>query len=139
MSMLEINWNPSQKDLTWFSLFGVGAGLLLATLLYTLKGVALPWCLGMAGAGVGIGLSRLISITLTRWIYCAMMGVTLPIGMTVSYTLMAVFYYLLLTPLALVFRLIGRDPLNRQFDRDASSYWLPHQQTVDKKRYFQQF
>lgn len=139
MSLLEINWKPSPKDLTWFSLFGCAAGPVVATLLYTLKGVPLPWCLGLAAAGVFIGISRLISLTLTRWLYCAMVGATLPIGLTVSFTMMAVFYYLLLTPLALVFRLMGRDPLNRRFDPDASSYWQPHQQTVEKNRYFQQF
>lgn len=139
MSLIKINWNPSPKDLTWFSLFGCAAGPVVATLLYTLKGVPLPWCLGLAGAGVFIGISRLVSLTMTRWIYCAMVGATLPLGLTVSFTLMAVFYYLLLTPLALVFRLMGRDPLNRRFDPHASSYWQPHQQTVDKNRYFQQF
>ncbi len=139
MSLLEINWNPSPKDLTWFSLTGCAAGPVVATLLYTLKGVSLPWCLGLAGAGVIIGISRLVSIRMTRWLYCAMVGATLPIGFTVSLTLMAVFYFLILTPLALVFRLMGRDPLNRRFDPEASSYWQPHQQTVEKNRYFQQF
>ena len=139
MSLIKINWNPSPKDLTWFSLCGCAAGPVVATLLYTLKGVPLPWCLGLAAAGVFIGISRLVSIKMTRWLYCAMVGATLPLGFAVSFTLMAVFYYLLLTPLALVFRLMGRDPLDRRFDPDASSYWLPHQQTVEKNRYFQQF
>ena len=139
MSLLEINWNPSPKDLTWFSLFGCAAGPVVATVLYTLQGVPLPWCLGLAAAGVFIGISRLVSLKMTRWLYRAMVAATLPLGFGVSFTLMALFYYLLLTPLALVFRLMGRDPLNRRFDPDASSYWLPHQQTVEKNRYFQQF
>ena len=139
MSLLEINWKPSSNDLTWFSLFGCAAGPVVATLLYTLKGVPLPWCLRLAGAGVFIGISHLASLTMTPWLNFSMVGATLPLGLTVSFTLMAVFYYLLLTPLALVFRLMGRDPLNRRFDPHASSYWQPHQQTVDKNRYFQQF
>ena len=34
-------------------------------------------------------------------------------------------FALVITPLALVMRLAGRDPLRRRIDRDATSYWIP--------------
>jgi len=52
---------------------------------------------------------------------------------------MAAFYFGLITPLGLVFRLIGRDLLCRRFDPKARSYWVPHQQAKKVERYFQQF
>ena len=33
-------------------------------------------------------------------------------------------YYLIFTPVALLFRLLGKDPLRRKFDRSAESYWI---------------
>lgn len=37
---------------------------------------------------------------------------------------MALLYYFTVVPTGLVMRLCGKDPLNRSFDRDASSYWI---------------
>jgi hypothetical protein len=68
-----------------------------------------------------------------------MMAVTLPIGFVISLILMSVFYFGLITPVGLVFRLIGRDVLSRKFDPKASSYWVPHEQASKPERYFQQF
>lgn len=49
------------------------------------------------------------------------------------------FYFLLLTPLGLLFRLIGRDPLCRKFDSDVKSYWLTHKSPKNLDSYFHQF
>ncbi len=62
----------------------------------------------------------------------------MPIGFVVSFILLAAFYFLLLTPVALVFRLIGRDALGRRFDAVAPSYWVPHKPSEDMRRYFHQ-
>ena len=139
MSLVSVNWNPSRKDLNGFRLIAVGAGVLAATLLYTVKHADLRWCLAIAVAGGCIGLSGYISLKLTRCIYIVMIAVTLPIGFVVSLALMAVFYFGLITPLGLIFRLIGRDAMRRRFDPDAETYWIRHQQATKTERYFQQF
>jgi hypothetical protein len=139
MSLVSVNWNPSRKDLNGFRLIAVCAGVLIAALLYAVKQVDLRWCLAIAAAGGVIGLSGLISLKLTRAIYVVMMAVTLPIGFVVSLLLMGLFYFGLITPLGLIFRLIGRDAMRRRFDPDASTYWIPHQQATKAERYFQQF
>ena len=139
MSLVSVNWNPSRKDLNGFRLIGVCAGVLAATLLYTVKHVDLRWCLLIAAAGGGIGLSGFISLKLTRCIYIVMIAVTLPIGFVVSHVLMAVFYFGLITPLGLVFRLIGRDAMRRRLDPDARTYWIRHPQVTKTERYFQRF
>ena len=36
---------------------------------------------------------------------------------------LGVTYYLIVTPMALIMRLIGRDPLARKFDPKADTYW----------------
>ena len=139
MSLVSVNWNPGRKDLNRFRLTAVCAGVLIAALLYTLKHVDPRWCLAIAAAGAGIGLTGFVSLKLTRTVYVVMIAVTLPIGFIVSLILMGVFYFGLITPLGLVFRLIGRDVLARRFDRNARTYWISHQQTTRAERYFQQF
>jgi hypothetical protein len=139
MSLVSVNWNPSRKDLNGFRLIAVCAGVLIAALLYAIKHVDPRWCLAIAAAGGGIGLSGLISLKLTRAIYIAMMAVTLPIGLVMSLLLMGLFFFGLITPVGLVFRLIGRDALRRRFDPKAATYWIPHQQATKAERYFRQF
>jgi hypothetical protein len=56
-----------------------------------------------------------------------------------SLFLLATFYFGLITPLAFLFRLMGRDAMHREFDRDAESYWISHRQPDNFDRYFDQF
>jgi hypothetical protein len=139
MSLVSVNWNPDRKGLNGFRLVSVGATIVIATLLYAIKGVAIGWCLAIVAAGVLIWLSGLVSLRLTRYIYIALTAITLPIGFVVSLVLMGVFYFGLLTPFGLVFRVIGRDVLCRRFDREAPSYWVKHRQAANMERYFQRF
>jgi len=37
---------------------------------------------------------------------------------------MGLLFYLTVTPIAVLMRLAGKDPLNRRFDPDADSYWI---------------
>lgn len=37
---------------------------------------------------------------------------------------LGIVFALVITPLALVMRIAGRDPLRRRIDRDATSYWI---------------
>jgi hypothetical protein len=53
--------------------------------------------------------------------------------------MLAVVLYLVLTPIGWALRLLGRDPLARGFDPDASSYWTPHRSAARIDRYFRQF
>jgi hypothetical protein len=139
MPLIKVNWNPSKKELIIFSLTALVASLILCAVLYARHGTSLGSCMVILMVGSAIGTSWLVSPKLARIIYCGFVGLTFPIGFALSYTLLFLFYYLLITPLALVFRLLGRDPLNRDFDRAAPSYWQARQHTVNKERYFQQF
>ena len=74
-----------------------------------------------------------------RWIYVGWIYAAFPIGWTVSHVLIAGIYYLLITPIGLIIRATGRDPLLRKFDRSAPTYWTPHPPPGDVKRYFRQY
>ena len=62
-----------------------------------------------------------------------------PIGWTVSHLALAVVYYLVVTPIGLLMRLFGRDPMRRKFDPSATTYWQPHESPDEPERYFRQF
>jgi len=139
MSLVSVNWNPSPKDLNGFRIISAIAGVVLAMVFYLFKGTDLCWCAAIVAAGAGVALSGFVSLKLTRCIYLGMVAVTLPIGLVVSLVLMALIYFGLITPLGLIFRLIGRDVLKRRFDPAAQSYWTAHEQTTQMDRYFRQF
>ena len=48
-------------------------------------------------------------------------------------------YYLVLTPVGLLLRIRGYDPLNRKFQPRADTYWVERETSVDTDRYFRQF
>jgi hypothetical protein len=139
MSLIEINWYPKQKELRNFAIIALIASLLIATLLYVLKGVRIEWAIVIIAAGLGIFLSSFISLKLTRIIYLGLILATFPIGWAISMILLTAFYFLLITPLGLLFRLLGRDPLYRKSDSAAKSYWLPRREPDNLDRYFHQY
>ena len=139
MSLIEINWCPKRKELRNFAIIALIASLLIASLLYVLKGVRIQWTIIIIAAGFGIFLSSFVSLKLTRIIYLGLILATFPIGWAISMTLLTAFYFLLITPLGLLFRLLGRDPLCRKFDPAAKSYWQPRREPDSLDRYFHQY
>jgi len=121
--MIEINFKPSPKELRTFGIaFLVACGLVGALLAWRF-GLGAPSYVLWALAPVG-GLLAIVA-----W----------PIGMVVGTVLLAAVYYLLITPLGLAFRLLGKDPMQRRFDRAATTYWIERRQAASVERYFRQF
>ena len=91
--------------------------------------VAAGWSLGALGAL----LPRRI-----EWLFVAATTVTRPIGLVVSELMIVLMYFGVVTPVAIVARLVGRDRLRRTFDRRAASYWETRKPTAAPSRYFRQ-
>jgi Saxitoxin biosynthesis operon protein SxtJ len=71
--------------------------------------------------------------------YQGYMRLFFPLGWLVSHAVLAVLFYGIVTPVALLLRLLGRDPLKRRWDRSAASYWTEHRTGGDASRYLRQF
>jgi hypothetical protein len=67
-----------------------------------------------------------------------MMGLS-PIGWVMSHLILAIIYYLVLTPVGLVLRALGRDPLHRRFEPEAKTYWIDRGEEPAVERYFRQY
>lgn len=88
-------------------------------------------------AGV-TGLVGVVTPSAVRPIFRTWMIVAFPIGWLLSRTMLALLYFLLFTPVALAFRLMGRDVLGRR-RTNPDSYWRTRTNIKDVKRYLQQF
>lgn len=139
MSLIEVNWSPDKNQLRSFGLFALIAVVVISPLLYFIKGVSVYWVGIVFGAGLIVFLSSRFCLKITKALYLILITVTMPIGFAVSFMLLAIFYFLLLTPLGLLFRLMGRDPLQRKSNPKAKSYWVAHRPPERLDRYFRQF
>jgi len=90
-------------------------------------------------AALSVGLTGLIRPAAIRPIYVGWMVLAFPIGWTVSQVMLAIMFFGLFTPIGLVFRLLGRDPLERAARPELESYWTPKPAPADPRRYFKQF
>jgi hypothetical protein len=69
-------------------------------------------------------LSSLVFPRLLSPLYYLMLRVSGYMGWFNTRLILVIVYYLVFTPTALLFKLLGKDPLSRHFERDAPSYWM---------------
>jgi hypothetical protein len=93
----------------------------------------------MIAAALVIGLLGLIKPAAIRWLFVAAMVVAFPIGWVVSHLLLAIMFYLVLTPVALFFRLRGRDLLHRKRSPGQASFWKEKITPQEARSYFLQY
>jgi hypothetical protein len=136
--LAKLDWRPSDKLLGQFSVWAMFFLGMVACPLAVYRGhyraAILFWSLAAA--------ARLLAAFRPAWlrpVYVGLMIVTWPIGWLISHLMLGAIYFGVFTPVAIVFRLIGRDPLARRFDRQASSYWEAYQPNRGLARYLRQF
>jgi hypothetical protein len=145
MKLVEINWKPSDRQLRQFGWMAL-VGLPLAGWLFTGK----PWpilsattfqtvvIVLLAVAGAMCAALAATRPSLLRTPFLAAMLLALPIGMVVSELILIAIYFLVFAPVALWFKLTGRDALDRRLDRAAATYWRPKAQPNGVESYFRQ-
>ena len=136
--MIVIDKNPTGRKLRqfgviWLLFFTAAAGF------GWYRGGDLRLLAPVWAVAVAVALAGFLHLPFMRLVFVGMSYVTFPIGMTVSHLLLAIIYYLIVTPIALILRMVGRDPLERRLDTSADSYWSPHPDGEDESRYFRQF
>ena len=110
----------------------------------------IAWWLHRGGHGTAatavVAISSLIAtvgLVKPAWtapLYAAWMLAAFPIGWMMSYVMAGLAYFLVVTPIGLVMRVAGREPITRGPDELCETYWtdLPPD-APDPKRYFRQF
>lgn len=116
------------KDLRQFGI--VLAGILLVFgFIHFLKGRAVLFRYFLGFGLVFLALSLAIPRSL-KGVYAVFLKIAHMLGWFNTRVILIFIYYVVLTPIALVFRLSGKDLLNRKPDKNAKSYWI--KRTVTK-------
>ena len=94
---------------------------------------------GVLGAIALIGLAGLAKPSVVRWLFVGATVAAFPIGWVMTQVVLAVMFYAVLTPLALVFRWRGRDELQLRHKPEQTSFWITRHPERDVRRYLKQF
>lgn len=135
MPLVRLNWSPDARLLRQFGFIACAAGLLLAAFVWD------GWAAAVAaGVGVFSGLASLVRPALNRPLFVGLSIVTYPIGLVVSTVVLVLLFYGVITPIGLLLRVFGHDPLLRRFDRRGTgSYWAPARPARPNADYFRQY
>jgi hypothetical protein len=142
--LVKITWNPSNRQLRQF---GACALVALPLLGWLVQGRTSPagWTTAQtaifgvfAGLGALGGLLALLRPQALKPAFVVLTLATMPIGIVVGELVLLIVYFAVFTPVALLFRLIGRDALERRLKPEQASYWTPKTQANGVRQYFRQ-
>jgi hypothetical protein len=122
---------PSDKDLRNFGILFFGF-FILFSLWFLYKGRN-PY--GFLAAGIAFLVPGLIVPRVLAPLYKAWMLSGIVLGGVISRIVLIVLFYLVLTPVSLVLKLMGKDILDEKIEKEKNSYWKKYEEPEDKARY----
>jgi Saxitoxin biosynthesis operon protein SxtJ len=134
MALLRINTKPSGRQLAVFAAAGLAAAALAGWGLWrqgSPRAAATVW-----GVGLSLPLVGLVSRGILRAVFVGLSYATYPVGWIVSYVATAVVYFVAITPVGLIMRMLGHDPLSLR--RRPESGWRPRPPRPKPGEYFNQ-
>jgi hypothetical protein len=134
MALFEINTSPSDRQLRQFGVICVVAAPLVVWL-WTRSLPAAAW--GFA-FGTVCGVMGILAPRLLKPVFLGLSFLTIPVGLIVGELMMLVIYFAMFLPMAIVFRILGRDALQRKLPENVSSYWQKRAQPSGVRRYYRQ-
>ena len=132
-----INWHPNHREIRYFSVTMLIA-FALANLILLLGGKyrVAGW---FFGCGFVLSVVCYFIPPVGKLVYFVWMAATYVLGRIVSPVVTAIIFYLLVTPIALVNRLMGKDRLRLKKPKDVSTYFVDHTESQDKESMRRQF
>ncbi len=135
--MIAIQWNPSEKQLRqfagiWFPAFCGLVGWSIGHKTGHWSEVEIGW--GLAGL---LSVGGLVLPSLIRPIFIGLILLTFPIGWVVSHLLLGLIFYGVVTPIGLILRISGHDPLQLK-KPSGNSVWKTSVGKTDATRYLRQ-
>jgi hypothetical protein len=129
-----VNWNSTDKrKIRQFGLVAfIFFGCLCALGLWMKK--LIPTC--FFGFLAVLGLGFILIPAQLKPVYAAWLKVAHFLGRIVTTLILALAYYLVITPSALIKRLFGGRPLPVKPDKEASSYWVDRTEPAQPKERF---
>lgn len=132
-----IKWRPDDAELRRFAIsMLVGFSLLGLFAAWRGKGITTV-SLVLWGVGLFLAMAAFVPV-LGRMVY---LGVYLPtsiIGYVVSHIILTMMFFLVITPVGLILRLMGKDPLQQRRPKHKRG-WTPIKGIKDEDSYYRQF
>ena len=140
----EVNWKPDIQERKKFALSLI-IGFPCIALVFLLVGflrephviTALPLWLG--GVGLSAGVIFWLLPQISKPFYLVWYSLACFMGLVIGNLIFSLVYYLVLTPIGLAMRMLGRDPLQKGFDRSAATYWKAVPENIESNQYYRQF
>jgi hypothetical protein len=141
----EINWDPSIQErikLGRLLLMGFPFAAVFWTTLMGFRGPGFHWhweifC-WIAGIGCGIGLFCLLFPIAARPIYCLWYFLVCVIDTVLTTTLLTLFYYFIMTPLAAMIRGFRKNSMKVK-PEECETYWKEVEPNQNQAQYYRQF
>jgi hypothetical protein len=139
MSIVRINRHPTRRQLNQFGFIWLGFLALFG---------AVAWLKFDAPTAARVLWSLAVVVPLIGWlipsfmrlVFVGMSYAAWPIGFVVSHVVLALVYYLVFTPIGLMMRIFGYDPMVRRAEPEATTYWVDRDREGRSPRsYFRQF
>jgi hypothetical protein len=134
MPLVRFNWSPETRILRQFGWITCAAGLAVG---------GFVWSGWTAAAAVIVGLlsgvASLVRPALNRPLYVLLSAITYPIGVVLSVVVLAVLFYMIVTPIGILVRMFGHDPLDRGQRPRSTTYWVDARPPRPKEDYFRQY
>lgn len=135
MAVFRMSTNPSCRQLRQFGLMCV----VLLPLIAWVWGAGSSTIQAAAVIGAGLGVLGIFAPKLLRPIFIGLVFVTFPIGLIVGELILLMIFVGVFLPMALLFRIIGRDVMKRRMSAEAKTFWVPRSAPANVRRYFQQY
>ena len=137
--MIQINRNPSKRQMRTFAALVFPAFWGLVALLVLLRAEQPRLALTIALAAAIISIIGLVSPRFMRLVYLGMIYVTYPIGFVVSHILLGLVFYVVISGVGLLLRILGKDPMHRDADPKVETYWIRKEHDSSSDHYFRQY
>jgi hypothetical protein len=118
--------NTEQKELRNFGFLMGGVLSIVCGIILWKRGLP-PTTLAIVMA-IGASAFLLIGATLPRAlrpVYILWMALAIVLGFIMTRVILTLVFFLVVTPIGLVMRMIGKDPLTKGADPSADTYWIP--------------
>lgn len=128
--------SANKRELKNFALT-IGLVLSILSIFFWYKGNATYYWYLLTG--IVLVLIGFIVPFLLKPFYYPWMSFAIILGFVMTRLILTVFYFLVITPVGLLMRSFGKDPLNRKIDKNSKTYWLKKEYLIKDRSRFEKY
>lgn len=119
--LAKINWRPGRAEIKYFANTMIVLAIVFAGTLLLMGRTKPALFVGIGGLVLAIACS--IIPLVGRWTYLVWTAVSFVLSMLVSPIVVGIIFFLILTPIAFIARISGKDELRLKRRRESASYF----------------